>query len=170
MIRLACLLRYGEGIPKNLEKAAKLYQQAAKLGSPLGFAYCGYIFLVGEGVEIDIYKSEEYFKQARKLMKKDDKYFEKLYLPVEITEEGLSVSYYLHKAIKIGCGKKNEEEEDINDDDDDYDDDDESDDDNKNAQRKSKKINDKINMEYLNKLMNDERRRRLLLCRRRRGI
>src|SRR5215831_10534046 len=59
-------LRYqaGEGVPKDLSKAAELYQKAADQGNADAQASLGFLYAQGEGVPKDLSKAAELYQKA----------------------------------------------------------------------------------------------------------
>jgi TPR repeat protein len=56
--------RYGQGVPKDLSKAAELYQKAADQGHRAAQYYLGLLYEMGEGVPKDLSKAAELYQKA----------------------------------------------------------------------------------------------------------
>ncbi len=54
----------GEGVPKDLSKAAELYQKAADRGNAKGQDALGWLYENGEGVPKDLEKAKELYQKA----------------------------------------------------------------------------------------------------------
>ena len=56
----------GDGIPADKEKAAELYQKAAKQGNPKAQTNLGLMYAEGDGVEQNKNLAVKYFKKSAK--------------------------------------------------------------------------------------------------------
>ncbi len=64
---LGVLYQKGEGVEKNLIKAAQLYTKACELKESFGCGALGMLYENGQGVEKDLRKATQFYSKACKL-------------------------------------------------------------------------------------------------------
>jgi hypothetical protein len=70
-INLGWLYQNGEGVPKDLGRAAELYQKAANQGEPIAQNNLGELYRLGEGVPKDLAKAAELYQKAAEGFQKE---------------------------------------------------------------------------------------------------
>ena len=61
-------LQGSSSVPKDMKSALEFSLKSCELGHPYGCANAARMFLLGDGVEVDTAKAEEFKKKAKKLM------------------------------------------------------------------------------------------------------
>ena len=61
---LGVMYENGQGVEKNLQKAAELYQKAADQGDPNSQCNLGFMYSNGQGVEKNLQKAAELYQKA----------------------------------------------------------------------------------------------------------
>ncbi len=96
LIMLGDCYRDGKGVPKDSEKALKLFMQAAEVGIKFGYECIGQMYFFGDGVDANYEKAYEFFaKHADSLCPQST------FLIGEMYRKGLYLSKDDKKAIKL---------------------------------------------------------------------